>query len=163
MIWKKIQPFRDVEDIKIASSKIQPFWSKFEINEYIPTTLIAKFLKIIECLVHKKVPWTNSKQSIQLLYHTFISLTKISPEVILGDGKKSGDLYPSPTGPLWTAAIKVLGCSFSLQVQVMVAAKSILKNNMKHLKLQRKSLTVDPACVPTKTKISRLLTSRELC
>ena len=162
MIWKKIKPFPDVKDIKITSLKIQPFWSEFEINEYTPTSPIAKIMKFIKCLVHKKESWTITKKFIQLLHHTFVSLIKTSAEIFLGDWKKKGNLYPSTAGSLCTAAIKVLGCSFSLQIQIKVAAKIILKNNMKNLKLQGNSLTFDPACVPIKTKTGHFLTGREL-
>ena len=43
-----------------------------------------------------------------------------------------------------------------------MSAKGILKNNMKDLKLQGKSLIFDPACVSTKTKTGHFLTGREI-
>ena len=162
MIWKKTKPFPTVKDIKIASSKIKPFWSKFEINKYTPTSPIAKIMKFIECLVQKDKSWTKTKQFIKVLVHTFVHLTKTSPKVFLGDLKKSGNLYLSVEGSLWMVATKVLGCSFSLQIQIKVAIKNILRNNTKDLKLQGKSLTFDLACVPIKTKTGRFLTGREL-
>ena len=64
---------------------------------------------------------------------------------------------------MWTAAIKVLECSFSLKIPVKTITKSILKNDMKGLKLKGKSLTFDPACVSTKTKAGCFLTGMVLC
>ena len=146
----------------ITSAKIQPVWNKFEINEYSPTTPIVKIMEFTKCLVQKEDPWTKTKQSIKLLLQTFVRLTKTSPEVFLGDWKKSGDLHPSLVGSKWTASIKVLGCAFRLQVQIKVPVKTILKNNTEDLKLRGKSLTFDPTCVPTKTKTGRFLTGKEL-
>ena len=80
--------------------------------------------------------------------------------MFLNNWKKNTDLHPSPEATLWTAAIRVLGCVFVLQVQIRTSAKAILKNEMKDLKYQGKNLTFDIACVPTKTKTDRFLTGK---
>ena len=121
---------------------------------------IPKIMEFIESLVKKKDPWTKARPAITVLHHTFVALTKTSPKVFLGNWENSGDLQPSAPGSLWTAVIKVLGCSFSLQVPIKVTAKSILKNDMKDLKLRGKSLTFDPACISTETKTGHFLTGR---
>ena len=99
----------------------------------------------------------------KVLHHTFIALSKTSWEVFGGDWKKNGDLHPSPPASLWTAAIKVLGCSFDLKFQLKLTAKGILKSDMKDLKVGGKKLTFDVACISLKTKTRRFLTDKVPC
>ena len=117
-------------------------------------------MEFIECLVKKKGKWTQSREGAKVLYNIFVFLSKTSPEVFLNDWKKNGDLRPSSEATLWTAAIRVLGCVFVLQVQIHTTAKAILKNKMKDLKFREKSLTFDLVCVPTRTKTGRFLTGK---
>ena len=55
------------------------------------------------------------------------------------------------------AANTVSGSSFQLKIPVKVTVKSILKNDMKDLKLKGKSLTFDPTYVFTRTKVGHFL------
>ena len=66
-----------------------------------------------------------------MFHNTFVAHSKTSLEVFIGDQKRNGDLHPSVAASLWTAAIKVLGCSFNLKVQIKLTAKSIVKSDMK--------------------------------
>ena len=162
MIWKKIKPYKDVGDIKSASTKFQDLWTEFDANKYTPTTPILNIMEFIACLVKKKDEWTKTAPACKLLHHTFAALTKTSQEVFLGKQKKNDDLHPSSAASLWTAAIRVLGCSFALKVQIKMSAKGIVKNNMKDLQFRGEKLTFDPACVSTKTKTGRFLPERSL-
>ena len=76
-------------------------------------------------------------QALKLLHHTFVPLTKNSPKVVFGDWKKSGDLHLSTPGSLWIAEIKVLGCSFSLQVPIKVTVKKYSQEWYERLKVKR--------------------------
>ena len=58
---------------------------------------------------------------------------------------------------LWTAAIEVLGCFFSLKVQIKLTAKAILKSDSKGLKVSGKILTFDVVGKSIKTKTGRFL------
>ena len=119
-------------------------------------------MDFIECLVQKKKPWTKTTPALKLLHYTCVALTKSSPKVFLTNWKRNGDLHPSAAGSLWTAANTVLGSSFLLETPVKVIAKGILKNNSKGLKLKRKSLAFNPACVSTRTKVGHFLTGMVL-
>ena len=150
MILKKIKPYADVDDIKSASTKFQEIWANSNTNKYSPTTPVLTIMVFISVLVKKKGDWTKTGPAPKLLHHTFVALSKTSPEVFVGDWKKNGDLHPSSAASLWTAAIKVLGCDFALKVQ-----KGILKNDTKDLKVGGKKLSFDSACISIKTKTGR--------
>ena len=90
-----------------------------------------------------------------MFHHTFVALSRTSPEIISGDRKRSGEIQPSPPAALWTAAIKVQGCSFSLKVQIKLIAKAILKSDSKDLQVGGKTLTFDDVDKSIKTKTGR--------
>ena len=85
------------------------------------------------------------------------------PWSLQNNWKRNSNLHLSAPGSLWTVAIKVLECTFSLKIPFKTIAKGILKNDTKGLKLKGKSLTFDPACVSTKTKAGRFLTGMAFC
>ena len=109
-------------------------------------------MAFITVLVKKKEDWTKTVEARTLFHRTFVALSKISTEVFIGDWKRNGDLHPSLVASLWTAAIKVLSCSFDLKIQIKLTAKGILKSNMKDLKVGGEKLTFDPSCISIKTK-----------
>ena len=74
--------------------------------------------------------------------------------------KKNGNFHPSPEVTLWAAAIKDLGCTFNLKVQVRSTVKDIIKKEMNDLKFQEKTLTFNPKSVPIETKTGRFLTGK---
>ena len=108
----------------------------------------------------KKEDWTKTVEARNLVNNTFIALFKMSLEVFGGDWKQIGGLNPSLPASLWTAAIKVLGCSFDLKVQIKLTAKSILKSDMKDLKVGDKRLTFDVTSISIKTKAGRFLNGK---
>ena len=120
-------------------------------------------MAFISVLVKKKEDWTKTVEARKLLHHTFVSLSKTSPEVFIGDWKRNRDLHPSSAASLWTAAIKVLGCSFDLKVQIKLTAKGILKSDIKDLKVGGKQLTFDPGYISIWTKTSCFLTGKVTC
>ena len=101
----------------------------------------------------KKEDWTKKVEVRNLFHKTFVALSKTSPGVFGGDWKRPGELHPSPPASLWTAAIKVLGYSFNLKVQIKLTANDILKSDIKDLKVDGKKLIFDVVCKSIKTKI----------
>ena len=94
--------------------------------------------------------------------HTFVALSKTSPEIFKTAWTKNGNLLPSTAGSLWAASNNVLGSSWSLITPVKLTSKSILVRDKKNLKSKGKSLTFDPECVTTKTKVGHFLTGMVL-
>ena len=127
-----------------------------------PTTPIPRLEEFITCFVQKKELWTKTVVAHKLFHHTFVALSKTSPEIFETAWTKKGDLLPSTAGSLWVASNTVLGCSWSL---ITPGKLTILKNNLrdkKNLKSKGKSLTFDPECVTTKTKVGHFLTGMVL-
>ena len=163
-IRKKIKAFKNVRVIQSHShshsTKFQGLWSKSSLVTYSSTTPVLTIMDFISVLDKKKEDWTKTVDARNLLHMTFIALSKTSPEVFGGDWKQTGELHPSPPASLWTAAIKVLGCSFDLKVQIKLTSKGILKSDMKELKVGGKKLTFDVASISIKTKAGGFLTGK---
>ena len=161
-MWKKIFAFKNVEAIvsQSHSTKFQDLWSKSNAVAYTPDTPVLAIMDFISVLDKKKEDRTKSAEARYVFHHTFVALSRTSPEVFGGDWKRSGELHPSPPASLWTAAIKVLGCSFDLKVQIKLTAKGILKSDIKDLKVGGKKLTFDVVCKSIKTKAGRFLTGK---
>ena len=85
-----------------------------------------------------------------------------SPEIFETAWMKKGNLLPSTAGSLWSASNNALGSSWSLITPIKITAKSIFVRNKKNLKSKGKSLTFDPECVTTKTKVGHFLTGMVL-
>ena len=145
------------------STKFQDLWSKSNSVAYSSDTPVSTIMDFISVLDKKKEDWTKTVEARNLLNNTFIALSKTSPEVFGGYWKRTGKLPPSPLASLWTATIKVLGCSFGLNIQIKLTANRILKSNIKDLKIEGKKLTFDVASVSVNTKEGRFLTGKVPC
>ena len=142
-IWKKIFAFKNVEAIVSQSNsiKFQDLWSKSNAVAYSPDTPVSAIMDFISVLDKKKEDQTKSAEARYVFHNTFVALSRTSSEVFGGDWKRSGELHPFPPAFLWTAAIKVLGCSFNLKVQIKLTAKGILNRDSKDLQVGGKKLT----------------------
>ena len=136
-IWKKIFAFKDFEAIvsQSHSTNFQDLWSKSNAVAYSPDTPVPTIMDFILVLDKKKKDWTKTAEARNVFHNTFVALSKTSPDVFGGDWKRSGELHPSPPASLWTAAIKVLGCSFNLKFQIKLTAKGILNSDIKDLQV----------------------------
>ena len=163
MIYKGIKAFADVGDINKNITTIQPFWSQFSSSDtYLLITPIPCLEEFITVFSLNQEPWTKTAEAHKLFLHTFVALSKTSPEIFETAWTKNGNLLPSTAGSLWAASNNVLGSSWSLITPVKITAKSILVRDKKNLKSKGKSLTFNPECVTTKTKVGYFLTGMVL-
>ena len=77
------------------SDKFKVLWDEFDEVEYNYNTPISKIMEFIDCLVKKKGNWTKSCGAAKFLHKFFISLSKTSMEVFLGDWKMENEQRPS--------------------------------------------------------------------
>ena len=145
MIYKGIKAFSDVGDINKNITTIQPVWSQFSPSEsYSSSTPIPHLEKFITALSLTQEPWTKTPDAHKIFLHTFVALSKTSPEIFETAWTKKGNLLPSTAGSLWSASNNALGSSWSLITPIKITAKIILVRNKKNLKSKGKSLTFDP-------------------
>ena len=163
MIYKGIKAFADVGDINKNITTIQPLWSQFSLfDTYLSSIPILRLEEFITALSLKQEPWTKTPEAHKIFLHTFVALSKTSPEIFETAWTKKGNLLPSTAGSLWSASNNALRSSWSLITPVKITAKSILVRDKKNLKSKGKSLTFDPECVTTKTKVGHFLTGMVL-
>ena len=157
--WKQIKPFQKLEDIKLKleSAKFQLLWSKFTNDEFSLDLPVAKIKDFVSALFKNQEDWTSSIDARFVYHRIFYALSRTSPEIFAGDWKRTGELQPSPIASWWTASIQVLGCSFSLMVQIQMTAKSVFKSDSKTLKVGGKTLTFDIQRKSIKTKTGRFV------
>ena len=129
-------------------------------EDFSADTPVLTITAFISALLKKKEVWTKSTDARYVFHLTFVALSRTSPKCFGSDWKRSGERQPSPPAALWTAAIKVLGCSFSLKVPIKLTAKAILKSDSKYLQVDGKTLSFDVVGKSIKTKTGHFSRAR---
>ena len=156
---EEIFAFKNVEAIVSQSdiTNFQDLWSKSNAVAYFPDNPVSAIMDFISVLDKKKEDWTKFAEARYVFHNTFVALSRTSSEVFGRDWKRSGVLHPSHPASLWTAAIKVLGCSFNLKVQIKLTSKGILKSYSRDLQVGGNKLIFDDVCKSIKIKAGRFL------
>ena len=95
----RIKAFADVGDINKNITTIQPFWSQFSSSDtYLSSTPIPRLVAFITALSLKQELWTKTPKAHKIFLHTFVALSKTSPEIFTTAWTKKGNLLLSTAG-----------------------------------------------------------------